>query len=212
MRPETPTPSPEPLPPLRVHMREQPAGVTFDDAVFDRLLRHRIVFLGGEVDDGIANRICGQLLLLAAEDSEKDIQLWINSPGGSVDAGLAIYDVMRFLPNDVSTVAMGMAASMGQLLLCAGTNGKRFALPSARILMHQPLGGMRGTASDVAIQAEQLLHTKRTVRTLIATHTGQTEETVEEDSDRDRWFTASEAVDYGFIDRVITAVAEVAPS
>src|SRR5690348_12100625 len=139
MPPEFSTPVPEPLPPLRVFMHERPAAVTFDDAVFDRLLRHRIVFLGGEVNDDLANRVCGQLLLLAAEDSAKDVQLWINSPGGSVDAGLAIYDVMRFLPNDVSTVAMGMAASMGQLLLCAGTHGKRFALPSARILMHQPL-------------------------------------------------------------------------
>jgi ATP-dependent Clp protease protease subunit len=193
-------------------MRERPAGVTFDDAVYDRLLRHRIVFLGGEVDTDIANRICGQLLLLAAEDAEKEIQLWINSPGGSVDAGLAIYDVMRFLPVEVSTVAMGMAASMGQLLLCAGTHGKRFALPSARILMHQPSGGMGGRASDVAIQAEQLLHLKKTVRGLIAGHTGQSRETIEEDSDRDRWFTATEAVDYGFIDRVISAVSEVSPA
>jgi len=198
--------------PLRIHMRERPAGVTFDDAVYDRLLRHRIVFLGGEVDTDIANRICGQLLLLAAEDAEKEIQLWINSPGGSVDAGLAIYDVMRFLPVEVSTVAMGMAASMGQLLLCAGTQGKRFALPSARILMHQPSGGMGGRASDVAIQAEQLLHLKKTVQGLIAGHTGQSRETIEEDSDRDRWFTATEAVDYGFIDRVISAVSEVSPA
>ena len=206
MHPET---KPEPL---RIVMRERPTGATFDDAVYDRLLRHRIVFLGGEVDNDIANRICGQLLLLAAEDPEKDIQLWINSPGGSVDAGLAIYDVMRFLTTDVSTVAMGMAASMGQLLLCAGTRGKRFALPSARILMHQPSGGMGGTASDIAIQAEQLVHLKKTVQGLIAGHTGQSRETIEADSDRDRWFTATEAVDYGFIDRVISVVSEVSPA
>ena len=183
---------------------------TLDDAIFERLLRQRIVFLGTEVNDEVANRLCAQLLLLAAEDPARDIQLWINSPGGSVDAGLAIYDIMRFIENDVSTVAMGMAASMGQLLLCAGTRGKRFALPSARIVMHQPSGGMRGTASDVSIQAEQLIYTKRKVRELIAGHTGQRPEFIETDFDRDRWFTAPEAVEYGFIDRVISAAAEVA--
>jgi ATP-dependent Clp protease protease subunit len=183
---------------------------TLDDAIFERLLRQRIVFLGTEVNDEVANRICAQLLLLAAESPTRDIQLWINSPGGSVDAGLAIYDIMRFIENDVSTVAMGMAASMGQLLLCAGARGKRFALPSARVVMHQPSGGMRGTASDVSIQAEQLIYTKRKVRELIAWHTGQRPEFIETDSDRDRWFTAPEAVEYGFIDRVISAAAEVA--
>lgn len=203
-------PKTDALPALRVFARQaEGGGPTFDDAVYDRLLRHRIVFLSGEVNDDSANRIAGQLLLLAAADDRQDIQLWINSPGGSVDAGLAVYDVMRFITNDVSTVAMGMAASMGQLLLCAGTAGKRFALPSARILMHQPSGGMRGTQSDIAIQAEQLMHIKRTTQALIAEHTGQTVATIEADSDRDRWFTPEEAVDYGFIDRVIAGADEL---
>jgi ATP-dependent Clp protease protease subunit len=185
-----------------------PAG-SLDDAVYERLLKKRIVFLGQEVDNDVANRISGQLLLLAAEDAERDIAFWINSPGGSVDAGLAIYDVMQFIGNDVSTVVMGMAASMGQLLLCAGTLGKRYALPSARVLMHQPHGGVGGTAADVAIQAEQMIHAKRTVQALIARHTGQLVERIEEESDRDRWFTADEARAYGFVDRVIGSVAEV---
>jgi ATP-dependent Clp protease protease subunit len=189
--------------------RASEGAATFDDAVFDRLLKKRIIFLGSEVTDETANRICGQLVLLAAEDADRDINLWINSPGGSVDAGLAIYDVMQFIDNDVSTVAMGLAASMGQMLLCAGTRGKRYALPSARILMHQPSGGMGGTASDIAIQAEQMIHTKRTVQQLIARHTGQTTELIESDADRDRWFTAEDALDYGFIDRVIRTAAEV---
>ena len=182
---------------------------TLDDAVYERLLKKRIVFLGQEVDNDVANRICGQLLLLAAEDGERDINLWINSPGGSVDAGLAIYDIMQFIHNDVSTVVMGMAASMGQLLLCAGTLGKRYALPSARVLMHQPHGGVGGTAADVAIQAEQMIHAKRRVQSLIARHTGQLVERIEEESDRDRWFTAEEARAYGFVDRVIGSAAEV---
>ena len=182
----------------------------FEDGVFERLLKKRIIVLGQEVDNDVANRICGQMLLLAAEDPVRDINLWINSPGGSVDAGLAIYDVMRFIGNDVSTVVMGMAASMGQLLLCAGTHGKRYALPSARVLMHQPHGGVGGTAADIAIQAEQMIHAKRRVQELIARHTGQTFERIEEESDRDRWFTADEALSYGFVDRVIHSAAEVA--
>jgi ATP-dependent Clp protease protease subunit len=181
----------------------------FDEALFERLLKKRIIVLGQEVDNDVANRICAQILLLAAEDPARDISLWINSPGGSVDAGLAIYDVMQFVTNDVSTVVMGMAASMGQLLLCAGTLGKRYALPSARVLMHQPHGGVGGTAADIAIQAEQMIHAKRRVQELIARHTGQLFERVEEESDRDRWFTADEAVSYGFIDRVIHSAAEV---
>jgi ATP-dependent Clp protease, protease subunit len=176
-----------------------------DDVVYNRLLRERIVFLGSEVTDESANRICAQLLLLAAEDPQRDISLWINSPGGSVFAGMAIYDTMQYIDNDVSTVAMGMAASMGQLLLCAGTKGKRYALPHARIVMHQPSGGLGGTAADMAIQAEQMVHTKRQVQDLIARHTGQTPERILTDFDRDRWFTAAEALDYGFIDQVITA-------
>lgn len=184
-------------------------GGNLDDAVYSRLLKERIIFLGTEVTDQVANRICAQLLLLAAEDPRRDINLWINSPGGSVHAGMAIYDTMQFIENDVSTVALGLAASMGQLLLCAGTRGKRYALPHARIMMHQPSGGVGGTASDIAIQAEQMLYTKRMFQERVAFHTGQTQEQIEADSDRDRWFTAAEARDYGFIDRVITGAAQV---
>ncbi|MGN9911600.1 ATP-dependent Clp protease proteolytic subunit [Phytohabitans sp. LJ34] len=180
-----------------------------DDTVYNRLLKERIVFLGSEVTDNVANRICAQLLLLAAEDPSRDIYLYINSPGGSVYSGMAIYDTMQFIDNDVQTIAMGMAASMGQLLLCAGTSGKRFALPHARIMMHQPSGGMGGTASDIAIQAEQMLYTKRMFQERVAFHTGQTQAQIEADSDRDRWFTAQEAKDYGFIDHVITGATQV---
>src|ERR1700759_1138242 len=180
-----------------------------DDSVYNRLLRERIIFLGSEETDAVANRICAQLLLLYAEDPERDINLWINSPGGSVYSGMAIYDTMQFIDNDVQTVAMGMAASMGQFLLCSGAPGKRFALPHARIMMHQPSGGMGGTAADIAIQAEQMLYTKRMFQERISFHTGQTQEQIEADFDRDRWFTAQEAKDYGFIDKVITAADEV---
>jgi ATP-dependent Clp protease protease subunit len=179
------------------------------DQLFQRLLRHRIVFLGQQVDDDIANRICAELILLAAEDAHTDISLYINSPGGSVSAGLAIYDVMQYVPNDVSTYAMGMAASMGQFLLCAGTSGKRYALPHSQILMHQPSGGIGGTASDIRIQAEQMIYIKRTLAERIAMHTGQTIEQIEADSDRDRWFTADEAKDYGFVDQVVRNAVEV---
>ncbi|HEX6969303.1 MAG TPA: ATP-dependent Clp protease proteolytic subunit [Micromonosporaceae bacterium] len=182
---------------------------SLDDMVYNRLLKERIIFLGSEVTDQVANRICAQLLLLAAEDPERDINLYINSPGGSVSAGMAIYDTMQFVTNDVATIAMGMAASMGQLLLCAGTKGKRYALPHARIMMHQPSGGVGGTAADIAIQAEQMLYTKRMFQERVAFHTGQTPEQIELDSDRDRWFTAAEAKDYGFIDHVITGAAQV---
>ncbi|GLI03772.1 ClpP family protease [Phytohabitans aurantiacus] len=180
-----------------------------DDTVYNRLLKERIIFLGSEVTDQVANRICAQLLLLAAEDPESDINLYINSPGGSVYSGMAIYDTMQYVTNDVATIAMGMAASMGQLLLCAGTRGKRYALPHARIMMHQPSGGMGGTASDIAIQAEQMLYTKRMFQERVAHHTGQSQPQIEADSDRDRWFTAQEAKDYGFIDHVITGAAQV---
>jgi ATP-dependent Clp protease protease subunit len=180
-----------------------------DDSVYNRLLKERIIVLGSEVTDQVANRICAQLLLLAAEDPNRDINLWINSPGGSVYSGMAIYDTMQFIANDVVTVGMGMAASMGQLLLCAGTKGKRYALPHARIMMHQPSGGIGGTAADIAIQAEQMLYTKRMFQERVAFHTGQTAEQIEADSDRDRWFTAQEALDYGFIDKVITGAAQV---
>jgi ATP-dependent Clp protease, protease subunit len=181
----------------------------FGEQVFQRLLRHRVIFLGTQVDEDLANRICAELVLLAAEDSERDISIYINSPGGSVYAGLAIYDMMQYVPNDVATYAMGMAASMGQFLLCAGTRGKRYALPHAQVLMHQPSGGIGGTASDITIQAEQMLYVKHTLAERIAMHTGQSVEQIETDSDRDRWFTAEEAKDYGFVDHVIRSATEV---
>ena len=185
-------------------------GLNLDDSVYNRLLKDRIIIIGSEVNDQVANRICAQLLLLAAEDPERDIVLYINSPGWSVYSGMAIYDTMQFVDNDVSTVAMGMAASMGQLLLCAGTKGKRYALPHARIMMHQPSGGIGGTAADIAIQAEQMLYTKRMFQERVAYHTGQDQAQIEADSDRDRWFTAEEAKTYGIIDHVISKAAQVA--
>jgi ATP-dependent Clp protease protease subunit len=181
-----------------------------DDSVYQRLLRERIIFLGSVVEDANANAICAQMLLLAAEDPDKDIFLYINSPGGSVSAGMAIYDTMQFVKNDVATVAMGLAASMGQFLLCAGASGKRYALPHARIMMHQPSGGIGGTASDIRIQAEQMLYTKKTMAELIAQHTGQTVEQIENDSDRDRWFNAEDAQTYGFVDHVVRSAGQVA--
>jgi ATP-dependent Clp protease, protease subunit len=190
----------------------QPGGMGFDDSVYQRLLRERIIFLGSVVEDSIANALTAQMLLLAAEDPEKDIFLYVNSPGGSVSAGMAIYDTMQYIPCDVATVAMGLAASMGQFLLCAGAAGKRYALPHARIMMHQPSGGIGGTASDIRIQAEQMLYTKKKMAELIAMHTGQSLEQIETDSDRDRWFTASEAKDYGFVDHVVSRARDVAGS
>jgi ATP-dependent Clp protease protease subunit len=175
-----------------------------DDHIYQRLLRERIVFLGSEVRDQNANAICAQLLLLSAEDPEADIFLHINSPGGSVDAGMAIYDTMNYIPNDVATVGMGLAASMGQFLLSAGTKGKRYATPHARVMMHQPSGGIGGTATDIKIQAEQMLYVKKQMARLIAEHTGQTIEQIEKDSDRDRWFSAEEAKEYGFVDHVFS--------
>ncbi|MDP9862326.1 MULTISPECIES: ClpP family protease [Streptosporangium] len=181
----------------------------FEDPLYQRLLRKRIVVLGSEVNDEVANRICGELLLLSADDDERDIWLYINSPGGSISAGMAIYDVMQYIPNDVATVGMGMAASMGQFLLCAGTPGKRYALPHARVMMHQPSGGIGGTASDIVIQAEQMLYTKKVMSERISFHTGQPLEQIEEDWDRDRWFTAIEAKDYGLVDEVIRSTSVV---
>lgn len=177
-------------------------GSGLDDHIYQRLLKERIIFLGSDVRDDNANAICAQMLLLAAEDPEKDIWLYINSPGGSISAGMAIYDTMNWIPCDVATVAMGMAASMGQFLLSAGSQGKRYATPNARILMHQPMGGIGGTATDIKIQAEQMLYIKRKMAELIAQHTGQTIEKIVDDSDRDRWFSAAEAKDYGFVDHV----------
>ncbi len=179
-------------------------GGSFDDEVFQRLLRERIIFLGSQVDDAVTNRITAQMLLLASEDSEKDISLYINSPGGSISAGMAVYDTMQYIKNDVATIAVGMAASMGQFLLCAGTPGKRYALPHARIMMHQLSGGIGGTAADIAIQAESMLHVKKVMNERIAFHTGHTPEEINRDSDRDRWFTAQEAKDYGLVDHVIS--------
>jgi ATP-dependent Clp protease protease subunit len=185
---------------------------TLDDQVAARLLHQRIVVLGAEVDDPVANRLCGQLLLLSAEDPRGDISLYINSPGGSVTAGLAIYDTMRLIPNDVSTLAMGLAGSMGQFLLTAGTEGKRFSLPHAQILMHQGSAGFGGTAADVEIYAEQLDRLGTTVLRLTSEHTGQPLETIERDSRRDRWFTAEEARAYGLIDHILTRVDDVRPA
>jgi len=171
--------------------------------IFNRLLKNRIVMLGTDVNDEIANYICGQMLFLEGEDENKDIWLYINSPGGSVTAGMAIYDTMQFVKPDVATICMGLAASMGQFLLCAGAPGKRYSLPHARIMMHQPSGGIRGQASDIAIQAEQLVYVKKLMAERIAFHTGQTVEQVQMDSERDRWFTAEAALEYGQVDKVL---------
>jgi ATP-dependent Clp protease protease subunit len=177
--------------------------------IYHRLLQDRIVVLGTDVNDDIANYITAQLLYLEGQDKEKPIWLYINSPGGSVSAGMAIYDTMQFVDCEVGTICMGLGASMGQFLLCAGAPGKRYALPHARIMMHQPLGGVQGQATDIAIQAEQMAYTKRLLQERIAFHTGQTVEQIESDSDRDRWFTAEEAKEYGIIDHVIVKRGEM---
>ncbi len=186
-----------------------PTSMTLSDSVYERLLQQRIVFLGQQVDDEIANRIVAQMLLLSAEDPEADIQLYINSPGGSVTAGMAIFDTMEFIPCDVATFAMGLAASMGQFLLSAGTPGKRYALPHCQILMHQPSAGVGGTESDIAIQAQLFKRHKREMAELIATHTGQTVEKITADFDRDRWFSAQEALEYGFVDHVVSRAGQL---
>ncbi len=201
-----------------VHMSQQapaPRMATVDPAaqdnyIYNRLLKERIIWLGSEVRDENANAICSQLLLLSAENPEKDIYLYINSPGGSVTAGMAIYDTMQFIPNDVVTVATGLAASMGQFLLSSGTKGKRYATPNARILMHQPSGGIGGTASDIKIQAELILHMKKVMAELTADQTGQSVETILKDNDRDKWFTAPEALEYGFFDKIAAHAGSVA--
>ncbi|MEU8515279.1 ATP-dependent Clp protease proteolytic subunit [Kitasatospora sp. NPDC048722] len=184
----------------------------FDDHLAAQLLAQRIVLLGTQVDDVSANRVCAQLLLLSAEDPRTDICLYINSPGGSVTAGLAIFDTMRLIPNDVSTLAMGFAASMGQFLLTVGAAGKRFALPNARIMMHQPSAGIGGSTADIEIQAENLLFTKKAIERITAEHTGQSEETIARDGDRDRWFTAEQAREYGIVDRVVESLADIRPA
>ncbi|PFG33608.1 ATP-dependent Clp protease protease subunit [Sanguibacter antarcticus] len=186
------------------------AGLGLNDSIYNRLLKERIIWLGSEVRDENANAICAQMMLLAAEDPEKDIYLYINSPGGSITAGMAIYDTMQFIQPDVATVGMGMAASMGQFLLSSGAKGKRYATPHARVMMHQPSGGIGGTATDVRINAELILHMKRVLAELIASQTGKTVEQIHTDSDRDRWFTAPEALEYGFIDHVVTHAGSVA--
>ncbi|HYO00516.1 MAG TPA: ATP-dependent Clp protease proteolytic subunit [Mycobacterium sp.] len=190
--------------PVVTDMRSGASGLNLIDSVYERLLAERIIFLGTQVDDDIANRLCAQILLLAAEDPTKDINLYINSPGGSVTAGMAIYDTMVLAPCDVATYAMGLAASMGEFLLAAGTRGKRYALPHARIMMHQPSAGIGGSAADIAIQAEQFALTKKEMNRLNSEFTGQTLERIETDADRDRWFTAPEALEYGFVDHIIT--------
>jgi ATP-dependent Clp protease protease subunit len=186
--------------------------MALNDSIFNRLLRERIIWLGDEVRDDNANAICAQLMLLAAEDSEKDIYLYINSPGGSITAGMAIYDTMQYIKPDVATVAMGMAASMGQFLLASGAKGKRFATPHARVLMHQPSGGIYGTTTDVRIGAELIMHMKKVLSELTAEQTGRTVEQIVKDADHDRWFTAPEALEYGFIDGVITHAADAGDS
>ena len=186
-----------------------PATMTLSDSVYERLLQQRIIVLGQQVDDDIANRIAAQMLLLAAEDPNADIALYINSPGGSVTAGMAIFDTMEFIPCDVATYAMGLAASMGQFLLSAGQRGKRYALPHCQILMHQPSAGVGGTESDIAIQAELFRRHKQEMAQLIAGHTGQTVERIMTDFDRDRWFSAQEALEYGFVDHVISRAGQL---
>ena len=195
--------------PVSAISRGPAGGMTgFGDMLDERLLHERIIWLEGEVRDDNSNRIAKQLQVLAAADPEKDITLYINSPGGSISAGMVVYDTMQLIPNDVATVAMGLAASMGQFLLCAGTAGKRYATPNTRIMMHQPSGGLGGTASDIKIQAEQMLFIKKRMAKLIADHTGQTLEQIEADSDRDRWFDADEAREYGIIDHVYSTHAD----
>jgi ATP-dependent Clp protease protease subunit len=183
----------------------------FDDHLGSRLLHQRMVLIGTEIDDAVANRVTSQLLLLSAEDSGAEISLYINSPGGSISAGLAVYDTMRLLPNAVSTVAVGFAGSIGQFLLAAGTKGKRYALPHARIMMHQPTSEVGGTTSDVVVQAENIRHLKDVMTRLQSEHTGQPVETVAADAERDRWFTAEQALAYGMIDKIVDRVDDVRP-
>lgn len=198
---------------MRGALAEQGAvGAPLDDQLITRLLYQRIIVLGSEVDDRVAGRLCAQLLLLSAEDARADISLYINSPGGSVSAGLAIYDTMRLIPNDVSTLAMGLAGSMAQFLLCAGTRGKRFSLPHAQILMHQGSAGFGGTAADVEIYSAQLERIAALMTSLTAEHTGQSAERVAADSQRDRWFSAQEAREYGMVDHILERVEDIRPA
>ena len=190
--------------------RADGTGLGLNDSIYNRLLRERIIWLGSEVRDENANAICAQMMLLAAEDPVKDIFLYINSPGGSITAGMAIYDTMQYIQPDVATVAMGMAASMGQFLLSSGAKGKRYATPHARVMMHQPSGGIGGTATDVRINAQLILHMKTVLAELTAAQTGKPFDQINSDADRDRWFTAEEALEYGFVDHVVTHAGSVA--
>ena len=178
-------------------------GFGLGDSVYNRLLKERIIWLGSEVRDENSNIICAQLMLLAAEDPDKDIFLYINSPGGSITAGMAIYDTMQYVKPDVVTVGLGMCASMGQFLLSSGAKGKRFLTPHTRVLMHQPLGGAGGTATDIRINADLILGMKQELSEITAANTGKSVEQIIEDSDRDHWFTATEALEYGFVDHII---------
>jgi len=190
-------------------MRASAMGLNLTDSVYERLLSERIIFLGSQVDDDIANRLCAQILLLAAEDSTKDIHLYINSPGGSVTAGLAIYDTMQFLTCDVNTYCIGQAASMGAVLLCGGTKGKRYALPNANIMIHQVLGGAEGQATDVEIRVKHMLKLKQTLNAILAKHTGKSVEQVDKDCDRDNFMSADEAKTYGLVDLVVQSRKEI---
>lgn len=173
--------------------------------IYSRLLKDRIIFLGSPIDDLVANSIIAQLLFLAAEDPEKDIHLYINSPGGSITSGMAIFDTMQFIKPDVSTIAVGMAASMGAFLLTAGAKGKRFALPNSEVMIHQPLGGTQGQASDIEIHARRIIEMKKKLNEILAERTGQTLKKIEKDTDRDNFLTAQDAKDYGIIDEIITS-------
>jgi ATP-dependent Clp protease protease subunit len=178
--------------------------------IYSRLLKERIIFLGSAIDDYVANLVIAQLLFLASEDPDKDIDLYINSPGGSVTAGLAIYDTIQFIKPDVSTICIGLAASMGQLLLSAGTDGKRFALPNSRILMHQPSGGTQGQSVDIEIYTKEIIRTRETLYEIIAKHTKKPIEQIRKDADRDYYMTAQEALEYGIIDKILTNVSDIA--
>ncbi|CAN5277426.1 ATP-dependent Clp protease proteolytic subunit [soil metagenome] len=185
------------------------AEVSMQPSVFDRLLKDRIIWLGSEVRDDNSNEIAAKLLLLAADDDKKDIYLYINSPGGSITAGMAIYDTMQYVPNDIVTVGIGMAASMGQFLLTAGTKGKRYITPNARVLLHQPSGGFGGTSSDIQTQAALIIDMKNRLAQITADATGKTLAQINEDGDRDRWFSAQEALEYGFVDHIRELATDV---
>lgn len=180
--------------------------------IYSRLLKERIIFLGGPIDDNVANLVIAQLLFLASEDPDKDINLYINSPGGSVTAGLAIYDTMQFVKPDISTICVGLAASMGQLLLTAGTEGKRYALPNSRILMHQPSGGTQGQSVDIEIYTKEIIRTREQLYEIIVKHTKKPIEQIRKDADRDYYMTAQEALDYGIIDKILLKSTDALPT